>query len=106
MVGNVLLLLACVAILHAAFSTYEHLSQLKALGRPEGALPTDIVIEAIVALALGTLGSVLRTDELREITWRSEMKKRPLEDIDPRLSFSVFAARAGLLPAQPTPEKS
>ena len=78
-----------------------------------------------MALVLGTLGATLRTDELKEITWRSEMKKRcvypvtspvaftdtcshirPLEDIDPRQSFSTFAQRAGLLPAPVKAEKS
>ncbi|EKM50490.1 uncharacterized protein PHACADRAFT_263809 [Phanerochaete carnosa HHB-10118-sp] len=106
MVGDVLLILGCIAILHAAFSTYEHLSHLKALGRPEGALPADIIVEAFVALALGTLCATLRTDELREITWRSEMKRRSLDDIDPRLSFATFAQRAGLSRAEPKPEKS
>ncbi|THG97252.1 hypothetical protein EW026_g4711 [Hermanssonia centrifuga] len=76
MFGDILLLIAAFAVLHAAFSTYEHLSLLKALGRPEGALPVDIIVEALVALVLGTLGATIRTPELREVTWRSEMKKR------------------------------
>ncbi len=42
--------------------------------------PTDvfpqIIVEALVALVLGTLGATIRTPELREVTWRSEMKKR------------------------------
>ena len=65
---------------------------------------------------LGTVAAAIRTPELKEITWRSEMKKRcvvlhfssllvltdyallrPLEELDPRLSFSNFARRAGLL---------
>lgn len=78
-------------------------------------MSTQIIVEAVVALALGILGAVMRVDELKEITWRSEMKKRcvyvlmscmtvltrhrPLEDIDPRLSFATFAKRAGFLPA-------
>ena len=69
------------------------MSHLKALGKPEGSLPNDvripceayipkahapaqIIVEAVVALALGVLGAVMRVDELKEITWRSEMKKR------------------------------
>ena len=36
----------------------------------------QIIVEAFIALALGTLGATLRTDELKEITWRSEMKRR------------------------------
>ena len=31
---------------------------------------------------------------------------RTLDDIDPRLSFTTFAQRAGLLSAEPKPKKS
>ncbi|EPT00988.1 hypothetical protein FOMPIDRAFT_86165 [Fomitopsis schrenkii] len=98
MFGNLILFLASLAVLHAAYSTYEHLSYLKALGRPEGSLPQDIVFEALAALALGIIGSAIRTPELREVTWRSEMKRRSAEEQDPRLSFKTFAQRAGILP--------
>lgn len=120
------------------------LSYLKALGRPEGSIPNDvchpnllrpnthsrssqIIIEAFISLILGTIGATVRTPELREITWRSEMKRRyasPLtrnilflrilqqtnslllfrraqEELDPRLSFKLFAQRAGLLSVDP-----
>ncbi|KAJ3491377.1 hypothetical protein NLI96_g761 [Meripilus lineatus] len=127
MIGNLLIVIAILAILHAAYSTYEHLSYLKALGRPEGSIPNDIIIEAFISLILGTIGATVRTPELREITWRSEMKRRyasPLtrnilflrilqqtnslllfrraqEELDPRLSFKLFAQRAGLLSVDP-----
>ncbi|KAH9840044.1 magnesium transporter [Rhodofomes roseus] len=97
MLGDIMLYVATLAILHAAYSTYEHLSYLKALGRPEGSLPQDIVFEAIAALILGIVGSAIRTPELREVTWRSEMKRRSAEEQDPRLSFTTFAQRAGIL---------
>ncbi|KAI0825790.1 magnesium transporter [Irpex lacteus] len=106
MVGNVLLTIAILTILHAAFSTYEHLSLLKAAGRPEGSLPADIVVETLLALVLGTIAAAIRAPELKEITWRSEMKKRPLDELDPRLSFTNFAQRAGLLDSNATPSKS
>ncbi|KAI0788729.1 membrane magnesium transporter-domain-containing protein [Abortiporus biennis] len=100
MLGTLLLSISILAILHAAYSTYEHLSHLKALGRPEGSLPPDIIAESLLALVFGIIGSVIRTPELREITWRSEMKRRAQEDIDPRLSFALFAKRAGLLSSE------
>ncbi|KAJ7577018.1 magnesium transporter [Mycena floridula] len=93
MFGQVLLSLATLAILHAAFSTYEHLSHLKALGRPEGALPTDIVVEVIVALALGILGASVNAPPLKEITWASEMKKRSIDEMDARTSFASYVNR-------------
>ncbi|KZT70796.1 hypothetical protein DAEQUDRAFT_764365 [Daedalea quercina L-15889] len=103
MFGSIMLFLASVAVLHSAYSIYEHLSYLKALGRPEGSLPQDIVFEALVALVLGIIGSAIRTPELREVTWRSEMKRRSNEEQDPRLSFTTFAQRAGILPSSPEP---
>ncbi|KAH8093267.1 membrane magnesium transporter-domain-containing protein [Cristinia sonorae] len=97
MLGNLFIVFSALAMLHAAYSTYEHLSHLKALGRPEGSLPSDILIETLFALVLGIIGSVIRTPALREVTWRSEMKRRSAEEQDPRLSFTTFAQRAGLL---------
>ncbi|OSX64134.1 hypothetical protein POSPLADRAFT_1045253 [Postia placenta MAD-698-R-SB12] len=76
MLGTAMLVVATVTILHAAFSTYEHLSYRKALGKPEGSLPQDIVIEAFISLFLAIVGAAIRTPELREVTWRSEMKHR------------------------------
>ncbi|KAI0794068.1 hypothetical protein C8Q74DRAFT_1365597 [Fomes fomentarius] len=99
MLGGLMLLVATIALLHAAFSTYEHLSHLKALGRPEGTLPSDIIVEALVALVLAVVGATVRSPALREVTWRSEMKRRALqEDEDPRMSFEKFALRAGIVP--------
>ncbi|KAI0325906.1 hypothetical protein GY45DRAFT_175846 [Cubamyces sp. BRFM 1775] len=101
MLGQLMLIVATVALLHAAYSTYEHLSHLKALGRPEGALPNDvsILLEAFASLFLAIVGATVRSPPLREVTWRSEMKRRAQEeDEDPRLSFASFAQRAGLVP--------
>ncbi|KAI0708825.1 hypothetical protein C8T65DRAFT_649595 [Cerioporus squamosus] len=103
MLGGLMLIVATVALLHAAYSTYEHLSHLKALGRPEGSLPNDIIFEAIAALLLAIVGATVRSPPLREVTWRSEMKRRALEEEeDPRMSFAKFAQRAGIVPKAPT----
>jgi hypothetical protein len=75
------------------------LSHLKALGRPEGSLPTDVsikpahessginvlisvapliqvVFEALVALVLGIIGASLNAPALKDITWQAEMRER------------------------------
>ncbi|TFK78724.1 hypothetical protein K466DRAFT_668348 [Polyporus arcularius HHB13444] len=102
MLGGLMLVVATIALLHAAYSTYEHLSHLKALGRPEGSLPNDIVFEAAAALVLAIVGATVRSPPLREVTWRSEMKRRALEEEeDPRMSFANFAQRAGIVPKAP-----
>ncbi|RPD64212.1 hypothetical protein L226DRAFT_611796 [Lentinus tigrinus ALCF2SS1-7] len=103
MLGGLMLIVATIALLHAAYSTYEHLSHLKALGRPEGSLPIDIVCEAAAALVFAIVGATVRSPPLREVTWRSEMKRRALEEEeDPRMSFAKFAQRAGIVPKAPT----
>ncbi|KIJ55370.1 hypothetical protein M422DRAFT_23963 [Sphaerobolus stellatus SS14] len=85
---KVILAIAAVTLFHAAFSTYEHLSQLKTLERPQDLpLPSDIVIECLVALLLGIFGAVLNTPPLKPITWSMEMKNRTMGEMDSRLGF-------------------
>lgn len=64
-------------------------------------------------MVLGTLGACLNAPELKEITWRSEMKKRSLyttsagvnaelfdrkiDDMDSRLSFASWVNRGNAL---------
>jgi len=86
-----------VALFHAAFSTYEHLSHLKALGRPEGSLPSSIVLESLLALFLGIIGACVKAPPLKEITWASEMKTRTIDDMDARMGFASFVTRGNVL---------
>ncbi|KAJ7130611.1 magnesium transporter [Mycena epipterygia] len=101
MLAAVLLCLTTVAVFHAAFSTYEHLSHLKAMGRPEGSLPLDIVLEALFALVLGTIGASLNAPALKEITWAAEMRKRTIDEMDSRLGFANFVNRGKNLFSDP-----
>ncbi|KAJ7917488.1 magnesium transporter [Mycena leptocephala] len=105
MLAAVLLCLATIFVFHAAFSTYEHLSHLKAMGRPEGSLPTDIILEALLALVLGTLGASLNAPPLKEITWAAEMRKRSIDEMDSRLSFASFVNRGNNLFSNPVSQK-
>ncbi|KAI0272517.1 hypothetical protein BC834DRAFT_857118 [Gloeopeniophorella convolvens] len=93
MSGRLLLTVATILLFHATFSTYEHLSHLKALGRPEGSLPPS----SLVALILGILGACLKAPALKEITWASEMKTRTIDDMDARMGFANFVTRAKVL---------
>ncbi|KAF9240640.1 magnesium transporter [Melanogaster broomeanus] len=93
MFGRILLILATISLFHAAYSVYEHLSRLKALGKPEGSLPLNTVYESILALILGTLGASLNAPPLKDITWASEMKKRTIDEMDSRLGFANYHSR-------------
>ncbi|KIJ65571.1 hypothetical protein HYDPIDRAFT_27573 [Hydnomerulius pinastri MD-312] len=122
MFGRILLILATVSLFHgassvtffashrlihsrilrvAAYSTYEHLSRLKALGKPEGSLPLNTVYESIFALILGILGASLNSPPLKDITWASEMKKRTIDEMDSRLGFANYQSRGKSFLAQP-----
>ncbi|KAF8817383.1 hypothetical protein BYT27DRAFT_7198910 [Phlegmacium glaucopus] len=90
MLSRLLLLLATITTLHAAFSTYEHFSHLKALGRPEGPIPQDIVIECFIGLLSGILGASLNAPPLKQITWASEMQKHKIDEMESRLSFANY----------------
>lgn len=123
MLGQIFLLVALVGIIHAAFSTYEHLSHLKAIGKPE-TIPQDvlfffslstsqlisvqIVLEALIGLAFGILGASLRAPPLKEITWASEMKTQfvlrastspclifhsSLDEMNARTGFATYGNR-------------
>ncbi|KZV94582.1 hypothetical protein EXIGLDRAFT_736606 [Exidia glandulosa HHB12029] len=91
--GNALLLVGVVLTIHVAFSTYEHLSILKALDRTDEYIPLDMVLEAFVAMFVGIVGAALKTPELKEISWASEMKSRSIDEFDSRMGFMTLNHR-------------
>ncbi|KAF4610684.1 hypothetical protein D9613_006990 [Agrocybe pediades] len=101
MLGRIFLLLATLGTFHAAYSTYEHLSHLKALERPEGSLPQDIVLEIFIALFLGIIGACLNTPAFKEISWSSEMRKHKIDEMDSRLGFANYVNRGKMLFSKP-----
>ncbi|KIK99821.1 hypothetical protein PAXRUDRAFT_822361 [Paxillus rubicundulus Ve08.2h10] len=101
MSGRILLVLATISLFHAAYSAYEYLSRLKALGKPEEFLPLNIVYESVFALILGTLGASLNAPPLKDITWASEMRKRTIDEMDSRLGFANFHTRGKSFLAPP-----
>ncbi|VDC03436.1 unnamed protein product [Peniophora sp. CBMAI 1063] len=88
---------ACLLLVHSAYSSYEHLSHLKAVGRPEGALPLDIAAEALLAMVLGIVGACLKAPQSKDITWAGEMKTRSIDDADSRLTFANYTTRGRVL---------
>ncbi|WVQ80569.1 hypothetical protein IAT38_002674 [Cryptococcus sp. DSM 104549] len=95
--GRVLVGVACLAVLHAAFSTYEHLSTLKALSRPADSLPTSIILEAIISLLLFVPGIALASGPLKDVTYRGEMAHRTIDDTDARMGFLRLSKRGAAL---------
>nr|XP_018262578.1 uncharacterized protein I303_05595 [Kwoniella dejecticola CBS 10117]OBR84736.1 hypothetical protein I303_05595 [Kwoniella dejecticola CBS 10117] len=121
-VGQVLVVVAILALVHAAFSTYERmsfhtltsssdhnqlidercviddywvtdLSTLKALSRPTTSLPTSIIVEALISLGLFIPGIALSSDSLEDVTYRGELAKRSIDDQDARMGFMIPSKR-------------
>ncbi|WWC70578.1 uncharacterized protein I206_104529 [Kwoniella pini CBS 10737] len=92
-VGQVLVVTAVLALVHAAFSTYEYLSTLKALSKPTNSLPISIIIEALISLALFIPGIAISSDSLEDVTYRGELAKRSIDDQDARMGFMIPSKR-------------
>ncbi|RKP37302.1 magnesium transporter, partial [Dimargaris cristalligena] len=84
-----------VLLLHAGYSTYEHLAYLKAIGHKvaDSSIPIDIVVECLVASFLAIVGAIYVTPELKPIALEHEMKKLTIDGVDGRSSFRVFNHR-------------
>ncbi|CAG7847234.1 SubName: Full=Uncharacterized protein {ECO:0000313/EMBL:CCA71868.1} [Serendipita indica DSM 11827] len=83
-------------LLHAAYSTFDYLSQLKAVDRPQDHIPKDVTLEALLSLFLFVLGTVLASPTLAEITWAKEMDKRSIDEMDSRIGFMDLKHRGAV----------
>ncbi|KAN0065330.1 hypothetical protein ACQY0O_001166 [Thecaphora frezii] len=98
-IGRLLLVLATITFLHAAYSTYEHLSLRKSLDlSTEGAsMPLDITLETLFSLLLFLFGVTLTADPLKQITWASEMRTQTIQTVDSRPAFATLNHRGAVL---------
>ncbi|WRT67619.1 uncharacterized protein IL334_004591 [Kwoniella shivajii] len=92
-VGQVLVVVAVLTLVHAAFSTYEYLSTLKALSRPATSLPASIIVEALVSLGLFIPGIALSSEKLEDVTYRGELAKRSINDQNANMAFMIPSKR-------------
>ncbi|CAG8492307.1 5232_t:CDS:2 [Ambispora gerdemannii] len=95
--GRVLCFLGFLIFIHASYSTYEHLSYLKAVEKVERDLPIDITIETLVSVAVFSLGIILVANPLKEILMKTEMAKQTIDKIDTRPSFMTFNHRGRIV---------
>ncbi|KZP01473.1 hypothetical protein CALVIDRAFT_594187 [Calocera viscosa TUFC12733] len=95
--GRILLVVSVLGLLHAAFSSYEHLSRLKAAGTPAQLPTVDVMAEAVVSLLIFTIGAALWSPPLKPNTWASEMAHRTIDQMDTRIGFVTFGHRGKFL---------
>lgn len=77
--GRLTLIAGTIIFLHAAYSTYEHLSLRKSLGLfgvEAQRMPLDITIETLIAFFVIVVGVSMTAIPLKEVTWASEMRKK------------------------------
>ncbi|KAG0316275.1 Membrane magnesium transporter 1 [Linnemannia gamsii] len=91
--GRLVCLVAFFLFFHSGYSTFEHLSYLKAIDGHESGLPLDITIELLTSVALFGLGIVMVADDFKEILMETEMAKQSIESLDARPSFYSFNHR-------------
>ncbi|KAG0206605.1 Membrane magnesium transporter 1 [Mortierella sp. GBA30] len=91
--GRIVCLIAFLLLFHSGYSTFEHLSYLKAVDGHESGLPLDIVIELLTSVAFFGLGIVLVAEDFKEILMETEMAKQSIESLDARPSFYSFNHR-------------
>ncbi|ORX40253.1 membrane magnesium transporter-domain-containing protein [Kockovaella imperatae] len=98
-IGKILVVVSCLMLLHAAYSTYEYLSTLKALGHREATttLPQSIVVEAVLSLLLFVPSIAISSSPLRDVTYRGEMATRSIDDADARMGFLALSPRGRAL---------
>ncbi|KAG8908601.1 hypothetical protein FRB99_004889 [Tulasnella sp. 403] len=105
-VGGFLVTAAIIALLHAAYSSYEHFAILKAMGRSDESvrqLPSDLLVEVAVSTLLFIVGVTFYAPPLKEISWASEMRKRTIDEMNSRPSFAGFNHRGPIVFSAPVP---
>ncbi|CAO3646515.1 unnamed protein product [Cunninghamella blakesleeana] len=87
--GKVIALIATLFLFHSAFSTYEHLSYLRAAEHDERVLPIECLVSAFVAL----FGVILSTVPFKDVLLESEIMKMTIDKVDTQPSFITFNHR-------------
>ncbi|KAI9229989.1 MAG: membrane magnesium transporter-domain-containing protein [Piptocephalis tieghemiana] len=95
--GRLMSVLALLLMIHSAYSTYEHLTVLKAMNSREEYIPMDIIAECLVATALFLLGSIFIVEPFKPIDMEQEMSKLTLNMVDARPSFRTFDHRGSVI---------
>lgn len=78
------------ALTHAAFSAAQHRSHTRLTEKEDEPLPTDIVLQTLLAFALTCYGVVHSAGDFRDRDATSELKNMTFDTLRNRPSFYVF----------------
>eukprot|EP00127_Corallochytrium_limacisporum_P001127 Clim_evm1s41 gene=Clim_evmTU1s41 len=91
--GSILLAVAGVTLVHAAFSAEQYRKYLQAIDEEFVALPSDIVVQSLIGLLLGMVGAVLSLPQLASIDPKTPPNKTSTDENSSTPSFNVFSHR-------------
>ncbi|KAI8058070.1 membrane magnesium transporter-domain-containing protein [Syncephalis plumigaleata] len=95
--GYLLCTIGLVVLVHAGYSTYEHLSYLKAVARLTDGLPSDIIVECLIGTLIAMVGVTFVSGPLREALLEEAMAAQTVEEVESRPSFVTFNGRSRIL---------
>ncbi|RKP23550.1 membrane magnesium transporter-domain-containing protein [Syncephalis pseudoplumigaleata] len=95
--GYLLCSVGMVLLTHAGYSTYEHLSYLKAVARSADGLSFDIIVECLAGMLVLMIGVTLVSGPLREALLEEAMATQTVEEVESRPSFVTFHGRSRVL---------
>ncbi|KAI8326199.1 hypothetical protein GQ54DRAFT_242728, partial [Martensiomyces pterosporus] len=84
-------------MLHSGYAAREYILYSKSLGRQDLSLPSEIVAECLVALAVMTIAVVVGVGELKPVSYEAEMKRYSIDGVYSRPSFQAFNHRGRFL---------
>jgi hypothetical protein len=96
-IGKILGWIGFITLLHSAYSTYEHLSYLKAVEKVPNDMPIEIIVECLVSVLIFTVGVIFIAGPLKPILMKNEMVKKSIDKVDTRPSFNTFNHRGRII---------
>eukprot|EP00475_Leptophrys_vorax_P018863 TRINITY_DN2574_c0_g1_i1.p1 TRINITY_DN2574_c0_g1~~TRINITY_DN2574_c0_g1_i1.p1 ORF type:complete len:119 (-),score=37.29 TRINITY_DN2574_c0_g1_i1:32-388(-) len=95
-IGKLLLFVSAVGLFHSGWTVIEFREFVAAASSSSASeavgLPVDVVIELLISMLLGLLGSVLFKGPLKLIKSSAEFSRRSYGDMEHRKSFRVYGS--------------
>ena len=85
------------ALAHAAVSAAQHRSYMRLTEKEDESLPTDIVLQTLLAFAVTCYGIVHIAGEFKDMDATSELKNKTFDTLRNHPSFYVFNHRGRVL---------
>ena len=92
-----IVIVGLIALAHAAYSAAQHRSYLRLTEQEFTSLPSDVLLQSVLALMVTCYGIVKVVGEFREIKAASDLHTKTWETVANRSSFYTFNHRGKML---------